>query len=603
MELIGKIIGDKYRIRNKISDDNMSRHYLVEDADNNPFTLKLLKNARISNRTEDIIRFHSDLNVISRNYHENIMKIHEVAETTLAEIAPGTSHYIMMEHMNGMTLHDFLLADEKPSIEQAVNMAIHICRALEYSHALGIHHREVRPANIFIPRDNGAADASRLKLTDFGISHVKEYRLIDDPDEIVATFSYLSPEQTGMIKRAVDERSDLYSLGIILYHLVTGKVPFQGRDITSILHQQVAKMPEPPVTINNRVPRILNDIILKLTDKEPDNRYQSANGLLGDLAKYSGGQKTFLLGLGDRFTKLTYRTGLVGREDEFNRLRTMFDGAREGQGRTCFISGEAGRGKSRLVDELREHVYSTGGMCVYGKCFSGANKVPYGPFMEALNMYIKNFLTYPESKKSDIRHRMHNAVSNLGQVIVRLNPAMEVVLGECPPLIELEPERENARFLTVAAGFFLELGRIEQGLVLVIDDLQWSDDGSLELFKKIVQDISASGLLLIGCYRDDEVSDNDRLRIFTEELKEKIDPNADMRLDLFDIGRMGRFVAGLLYEREEAVKEISEFIFQKSKGNPFFSIQVLKQLIDEKAVYYKNNRWNLQYNILYRKEI
>jgi serine/threonine protein kinase/YesN/AraC family two-component response regulator len=590
MELVGKIIKGRYKIDKEIAEDKISNLYLANDLlnKNANCAVKFLKNNFISKRIEDIIRFKSEVNRICELRHDNIISIYEIGE--MVEL-----HYIVMEYCEYRALSE-ILHEKKIYVDLCTEYIAQLCRALEYIHNHGIIHRDIRPENILVCGSN-------IKLTNFGLSHIREFNDVINRDDITTAFAYMSPEQSGMIKRSIDERSDLYSTGVIFYQMLTGVVPFTGDDLCSIVYSQIAKIPDRPSSLNQQVPEILDKIVLKLLEKDPENRYYSASGLLFDLEKYLRGQKEFILGLNDRFIKPSYRTKLIGREKELNKLKDIFNTALKGNGGVCFIKGEAGSGKTKLAEEFMNHVYSKNALLIEGKCFAGDNKTPFGPFKDALNSYINNFRNYSENKKKEIISRIRSEFRDLGEIIIKLNPSMREVIGAFPPLVELSPERENNRFHMIASQFFQRLSDFEFGLVILIEDLQWTDEDSINLLNGIVDGISDHPLVIIGTYRDDEISDNHSLQKFYDKIWGKNISFEEIRLDLFDSHRMNRLLSSMLIEPEENIARVSEYILNKSKGNPFFAIEILKRLIEQGILFYSGERWDVDDKALEKIEI
>ncbi|MBN2160112.1 MAG: protein kinase [Spirochaetes bacterium] len=578
MDIYGKIIHNRYQIDKKIDEDTLSYFHLGYDLSpkKRPLVFRFLKNNVISKRIEDIIRFRIEVNAVAELEHENIIKIIEVGE--LFELI-----YVAMEYFPGTTLHT-ILNDKKITVNQGIEIVMQLCWALEHLHRHNIIHRDIKPSNVLVNNRS-------VKLSGFGLSHLREFNETVMFEEIIKNFKYISPEQCGILKRNIDERSDMYSVGVILFQVLTGRVPFEGPDICSIIHQHVAKLPEPPSLFNSEVPPILDQIVMKLLDKEPENRYQSARGLASDLERYLSGQNEFILGLDDRFTKLSFRTRLIGRQEEMSRLGEIIGQLRNGIGGVYFISGEAGSGKTRLIEELKAAVYATGSIMIEGKCSLQSNKVPYAPIKEAFDSFMVNYHNLSESQRQTIADRIREEFGNLGELLIKFNPSMKEILGECQPLVALEPEREYKRFHMIVSKFLLSLSRLANGMVLVIEDLHGTDEGTLTLLNELIHDISDHPLAIIGSYRNDEVPESHGLRKFQVEIAAVGIPFSRIHLNQFDEMTMRSFVAGLLLEKEENIPAISDFVLQKSGGNPFFAIEVLKQLIEESVLSYRNNRW------------
>ena len=476
-----------------------------------------------------------------------------------------------------------------------------VSNALDYVHKKGVIHRDLKPANIMISEEEGTDSRVTPKIVDFGLAELRELQKIEDK-QVIGTFCYMPPEQCGMLNRPVDERSDLYSMGMIFYELIAGELPFKGKDIGSILHQQIAKSPEPISLLRQDVPSQVEKIAMKLICKEPSERYQSAKGLLADLEKFQKGEHSFDLGKEDMSARLSFRTGLIGRDEELDNLKSCYAAAQSKAGGICFISGEAGKGKTRLVEEFRNYVVSSDGTFLSGKCFAQENKIPYQPFREILDEFVEAFHKQSVDRRRVIAGKVCEAVGELGAILIKLNPMMTDILGEVHPLVSLEPDRENRRFLMVCSRMFCRLAQ-ENPLVFLLDDLQWADEGSMALLEQVLQDIDKSSLFIVGTYRDNEVGPEHSVSRITREAKERGRGIAEIHLDSFDATRMFSFIGEMFSDNVNNLKDLASYILQKSHGNPFFTIEIIRQLVDENIIYRKDKRWLVDWQNLQGFEI
>lgn len=593
MNLIGKVINNKYTIIEKIGEGSMSTVWVAKDhTQNRNVAVKVLKKDVTSNRIEDVIRFRNDVLTISKLNIPGIAKIYEVGEMENA-------HYIIMEYLKEMNLHELIKAGKRLSVDETVKIIYKTCEALKCVHEANILHRNLKPGNIFI--DNADGEIS-VKIADIGIAQIREFN-IEDKNEIVETLFYMPPEQSGAIKRAVDERSDLYSLGVVFYQLLTNELPFVGDNINSIIYKHAAKMPENLTKINSNIPEIIEKMVLKLLEKEPENRYQHTSGLMRDIERYFIGDVNFLPGLQDKVIRLNYRTCLIGRDKELDELKKMFHKATKGTGCIAFINGEAGMGKTRLVEEFKDYTYINGGVFTCGKCFSGESKVPYGIFKDVINSYINLFTKLDEKAKKIIQNKIKESIGDLGRVILELNPTAEVILGECPEIVKLEPKKEIKRFNMVVCSFLCALGQIESPLVIMLDDVQWLDEGSINLIKELLCFISKYPVIIIGTCRNNEITKEHSLHGFITNLEQTDIVFKQINLLPFDKEQMVNFVSDILCDNGGYISEISDFILTKSKGNPFFSLEILKQLVTEKALICTEGKWNVDTYTLSKVEI
>ncbi len=577
---IGQTIDDQYRLVERLGEGGMAVVFKADDLRNNrEVAIKFLKPGRISSYIEDRIRFKKEVRIISKLNHPKIVTLYSTGEY-------NNTPYIVMELLAGENLYVELNKGKIFNIEEAVKIIKQIAEALSYVHSRGMIHRDLKPGNIVIE-----SEAANIKLLDFGLALVMELSEIKEEEEVLGTFGYMSPEATGIVSKQVDERSDLYSLGIVFYRLVTGELPFKAKSMDRLLHQQVAVMPTRPSKINFDLPQVLEDIIMKLLEKEPDLRYQSALGLIYDLERYGAGEKDFIIGERDQKIKLTYRTRLIGRQAELNKLIGLFDKAKGFAGQLCFISGEAGIGKSRLVEEIRGYVYEQRGLFFIARCLDQKNKIPYQPFKDILDEYIRIVKRKGELAINEERRRIKELLGELSGIIVKLNHNMIDILGEVPEVASLDPERENKRFIMVCANFFCNLSKVKHGIVLFIDDLQWADEGSLRLVEEMLSVIDDSNLLLIGTYRDNEIDQEHRLNKIKEEAKQEKYALAQIKLHLFNHERMNKLTAELLGERQEKAEKLTRYIMKNTKGNPFFATTILRELVERKILIWEEGYW------------
>jgi len=577
-----EVIDNRYMILGKLGEGGMSIVYKALGIENNTdVAMKFLKPGVTSSRIEDVIRFKKEVEITSRFNHPNIIKIYGIGEYK-------NIPYIVMELLETKSLPDLFKKSKVFGIRDSVDIIKQLAEALSYVHSKGIIHRDLKPGNIMIRKDG---DRYSVKLLDFGLALVMELEEIREEEEIVGTFGYMSPEATGIVNKRIDERSDLYSLGVIFYRLLTGELPFKAKEVSKILHQQVAVVPLKPTRINSNIHQVLEDMVMKLLSKEPELRYQSAKGLIYDLQRYEKGEAEFVIGERDQKIKLTYQTSLVGREEELRIIKRLYNKAKESEGSICLIRGKAGVGKSRLVEEIRGYVYERGGLFIEGRCFDQKNKIPYQPFKDAINEYIRNLQRWDKETKEKEVKRVKEILGHLSEIVVRLNSRMRDILGKVEELVPLEPERQNKRFLMVASKFFYHL--VEEGkvCVLFLDDLQWADEGSLSLLEEIAKKIDNSNLFILGTYREEEVSEGHSLNRIKKEAREEGYEIKEIKLTPFDHYKLNRMIAAILGEKEEKASDLTRYVFEKSGGNPFFTIILLRELVEVKALIWKEGYW------------
>lgn len=578
-----------YKLEEQKSENFVYKEYLARDTRNNdPVILKMLNNSALTLRIENVIRYHNDLYTVSQIDHPAIHKINTFFEE-------NSIHFLINEHFKGETLYSLIKRKVKFEIHEAIDIIIEVAKALEVTHKENIFHRHITSKDILIQRSLG--DAKPLvKLTNIGFIHIIDFTKITNHEEIICIFPYMSPEECGVIKRTITAASDLYSLGILLYQLVTNQLPFIGTSISSIIHQHIAQVPQLPSSINYKIPWILDSIIMKLLVKDPEKRYQSAKGLIKDLECFRAGKKDFLPGIEDAVFNLSYKTNLIGRDREFQTIKDILLKFSNNNGSICFISGKSGHGKSRLLEETKVYSFSKKITFISGKCFSSKNKTPYGPIKDLLNNYISIFNTYKKAKQEKVRRQIEQSIKDLGQILYNFLPQLEIIIGECPNIMSLDKEKECKRFLIVISNLFYAIAKAENGLVIAIDDLQWSDEGTFEVINTILYEIPFSPFLLIGTYRDNEINEKHGVYQLFENINTLKIPFSHIHCSAFNKELMFSFISSILYIKDENIEKISDLIQNKSKGNPFFALEILKHLINTKTIYYENEQWNINWD-------
>jgi signal transduction histidine kinase/serine/threonine protein kinase/Tfp pilus assembly protein PilF len=580
--MIPEIINDRYLVQSTLGESDKSIVLKTLDLHlNRNVALKLMKERATSQYIEDLIRFKKQIQIVTKFSHLNIMHIYGEDEFS-------SMPFIVMEYLEGEVLSNLLNDQAVFPMMEVVDIIKQTAEALHYVHNQGVIHRDIKPGNIFIIREKSAI---QVKLLDFGIAWIIELDAIKEIREIAGTFGYMSPEATGMLERPIDERSDLYSLGVVFYHLLTGIAPFQGDDISRILHQQVALNPVKPHKINPAIPAVLEAIVMKLLNKDPDFRYQSARGLLCDLEKVMNGASDFEVGSQDQKIKVSYQTRLIGRNEEQKRIEALFDKASGGKGGFCLISGEAGSGKSRLVEEIKRYVYEKNGVFLRGRCLNYENKFPYQPFKDVIDEYINKTKIYDKRLLSFEKDRITEILGELSGLVFKLNPRLKNFLGEPKETVPLEPERENQRFLMTLASFFGNLVNNDRGYILFLDDLQWADESSFNLLEELLRGLENSNLLIIGTYRDNEIRPGHHMEHIID-VAETQSINFDrIQLQPFQLEDMTELIRYILGGDVADIDSLSGLVVNKSNGNPFFAINMIRELVEKNMIFWEKGHW------------
>jgi serine/threonine protein kinase len=432
---------------------------------------------------------------------------------------------LVLEDAGGEPLHRHLGAPME--MGRFLPLAIAITVALGKLHQRALVHKDIKPANILV---NGATGA--VRLTGFGIaSRLPRERQAPDPPEIIGgTLAYMAPEQTGRMNRSIDTRSDLYSLGIIFYQMLTGSLPFSAGDPMEWVHCHIARHPAPPMERVSTIPDAVSAIVLKLLAKNAESRYQTAAGLESDLQRClfqwdsHGRIDLFPLGARDASDRLLIPEKLYGRELEIQSLVAAFDRVvTDGTTEIALMSGYAGIGKSSVVNELHKVLVPPRGLFASGKFDQYKRDIPYATLAQAFQSLVRQLLGKSDEEISRWRSLLLDAVGPNGQLMVNLIPELALIIGEQPPIVELPPQEGQNRFQRVFRRFLGVFARPEHPLALFLDDLQWLDNATLEMLEHLATHSEVRHLLLVGAYRDNEVGPFHPLRKYWKRSSAPVD--------------------------------------------------------------------------------
>jgi PAS domain S-box-containing protein len=490
---------------------------------------------------------------------------------------------LVVEYMGGEPLDR--LIGEPMQIGSFLRLAISLTAALGRLHGRGLIHKDLKPANVLVDFATG-----QVWLTGFGIaSRLPRERQAPQPPEIIAgTLAYMAPEQTGRMDRSVDARSDLYALGVTLYQMVTGVLPFAAADPMELVHCHIARQAVPPVERTPGVPAAISAVIMKLLAKTPEDRYQTAAGVDADLRRcltpyqLDVGIEPFALAAHDIPDVLRIPEKLYGREQSIQALLAAFESvATAGSCELMLVCGYSGIGKSSVVNELQKALSLSKGIFAAGKCDQFKRDIPYATLAQALQVLVQMILRSSEAQLAGWCDSIRQAVGPNGQLIASLIPELELVIGKQPPVPELPPQDSRNRFQMVFRSFLHVFARPEHPLVLFLDDLQWIDSATLTLVEHLVGQRETGHLLLIGAYRDNEVGPSHPLVLALDALRRMDTPVNEIVLAALELDDLDLLVANALHCDVQRVRPLARLVAEKTGGNPFFAIQFLTELAAE----------------------
>jgi predicted ATPase/signal transduction histidine kinase/GAF domain-containing protein len=493
---------------------------------------------------------------------------------------------LILEDPGGELLSQLL--DAPMGVERFLRLAIGITAAVSKMHQRGLIHKDIKPANILVNGRNGA-----IRLTGFGIaSRVPRERQPPEPPQFIAgTLAYMAPEQTGRMNRSIDSRSDLYALGVTFYQMLTGSLPFDAVDAMEWIHCHVARQPASPTSRVPDVPLAISAIIAKLLAKAAEDRYQTAAGLEQDLQRCLADLQTlrqvdpFPLGEHDIPGRLLIPEKLYGRERDIDTLLAAFNGVlANGDPELVLVSGYSGIGKSAVVNELHKVLALPRALFASGKFDQYKRDIPYATLAQAFQIIIRQLLGHAEAELGKWRDDLVQALGPNGLLITELVPELKFIIGEQPAVPELPPQEAKVRFQLVFRRFISVFARPEHPLALFLDDLQWLDAATLDLIENLLTQSDVRHLLLIGAYRDNEVSPVHPLMRKLETIRQSGAKARHIILAPLGTEDLTRLVTDSFHCDSARAGRLAQLIFEKTAGNPFFVIQFITTMVDEALI-------------------
>lgn len=496
---------------------------------------------------------------------------------------------LILEDFGAHSLALDLQENPKKTLSEFLNIAIQLAEILAQLHQNEIIHKDIKPHNILINPSTG-----QVKLTDFSIATrlSRETQNLNNPTLLEGTLAYMSPEQTGRMNRSLDYRTDFYSLGVALYEILAHRLPFESRDPMELVHCHIAKTPVPPHEFNPKVPKAVSAIVMKLLVKRAEERYQSALGLKADLEACQfqletlGTINNFVPGMRDKSGHFLISQKLYGRAREVTQLLNAFNRVSNGTSEMILVSGYSGIGKTSVVNEVHKPILRQRGYFIAGKFDQFKRNIPYAATIQAFSHLVRQVLTESAESLAIWKEKLLEALGNNARAIVDVIPELELIIGPQPPIPELGAIESQNRFNRVFQKFVSVVSQPEHPLVLFLDDLQWADAASLQLIERLMTDPDSKYLLLVGAYRDNEVSPVHP----TIQTRQRIEESGVVVNDIV-LGPLGfDCVSELVLDTLKGIKQggqidpFVDLLYNKTGGNPFFLTQLLETLHKEKLL-------------------
>jgi hypothetical protein len=498
--------------------------------------------------------------------HANIMTIHDMGDE-------NGQPYIVLPLMPGGDVESLLekAPERRLSVEQAVAIAKAVCRGLEFAHSKGIIHRDIKPGNVWLSSDGTA------KVGDFGLALAIDMSRLTDEGMMVGTYYYIAPEQA--MGGEITVQADLYSLGAMLYEMVTGRPPFIGDDMVGIIGQHINTPPVSPNWYQPDLPPVLAALIMRLLEKDPNKRPASAKEVLETLEAIESGKAEELAAEQPKAVADSplYRRIFVGREAELRQLQSTFDAATSGQGSLTMVVGEPGIGKTALCEQLATYVSLRNGRTLVGHCYEeGSLSLPYLAFVEALRAYAQT------RDVNRLRKELGSGAPDVARIVSEIRERLKI-----KPRPKGDPQEERYRLLQAVSDFLGSIAAAKP-LLIVLEDLHCADRGTLEMLEYVARNLGDRRLLLVGTYRDIEV---DRTHPLSDALAEL------RRLPTFgrvllrglnadEVRRMLSAIAG-----QDVPWGLAEAVHRQTEGNPLFVQEVVRYLAEEGIIERQEGQW------------
>ncbi|MEG4346966.1 AAA family ATPase [Microcoleus sp. A003_D6] len=556
-----------------------------------PVVIKLLKNEYPT--FSELVQFRNQY-TISKNLHQP-----GIIQTYSLE--PYQNGYaLVMEDFGGISLKQWAVKKVNIlSLGEFLEVAIALCNTLDILYRERIIHKDIKPANILIN-----PETKEIKLIDFSIASLlpRETQTLINPNVLEGTLAYISPEQTGRMNRGIDYRTDFYSLGVTFYELLTGELPFASNDPMELVHSHIAKLP-PLLGNREEIPQILCDIVMKLMAKNAEDRYQSALGLKYDLEKCltqiqeTGEIRSFEIGTRDVCDRFLIPDKLYGREAEVSTLLQAFERVSQGATEMMLVAGFSGIGKTAIVNEVHKPIVRQRGYFIKGKFDQFNRNIPFSAVVQAFRDLMGQLLSESDRELHIWKNQILQALGDNGQVIIEVIPELERIIGKQAPATELSGTAAQNRFNLLFQKFIQVFTTIEHPLVMFLDDLQWADSASLNLIQLLMNESESHYLLMIGAYRDNEVSPAHPLMLTLDAVAKANATINTITLGSLSQGSLNQLVADTLNCHILSAQTLTELISLKTKGNPFFATQFLKALYQDGLIQFDRTLGHWQCDI------
>jgi len=556
--------GGRYQVRKFLGEGGKKKVYLTHDTLlDRDVAFALIKTEKLDDATR--ARVNREARAMGRlGDHPNIVAIYDIGEHQ-------GQPYIVIPVMPGGDVEALIeqAPEHRLPIEQALGIAKAVCRGLDFAHGKGVIHRDIKPGNIWLGADGTA------KIGDFGLALAVDLSRLTQPGMMVGTVTYMPPEQAMGGK--VTAKVDLYSLGAMLYEMVTGRPPFVGDDSIAIIGQHINTPPVSPTWHRADLPPALETLILQLLEKDPEKRPESAAVVLHALEAIEAGKIDKEPSKEAPVENPLYRRVFVGREPELKQLQSAFDGAISGQGALMMVTGEPGIGKTALCEQLSTYVTLRGGRTLVGHCYeAGSLSLPYLAFVEALRSYVLS------RDPKDLKEELGSGAADVARIVSEIKERLKIKLRA-----QKDPEEERYRLLQGVSEFLTNAAAV-QPMLVVLEDLHDADKGTLEMLTHVSRNLAGARLLIVGTYRDVEVDRSHPLSAALAELR-RVSTYGRVLLRGLNADEVRRMMESIT--RESVPWGLAQAVHRQTEGNPLFVQEVIRYLAEDRLIARKEGGW------------
>jgi predicted ATPase/signal transduction histidine kinase len=511
--------------------------------------------------------------------------------------APHSDSAMALEDVIGQPLSE-AISSHAPDVAALLGLALQLAQTIAAMHRRGVLHLNINPRNIVL-----CGMPHRVVLTDFHLAvALAQAQAAPAHRDIPGDLAYVAPEQTGRTGRKIDHRADLYALGATLYEVATGRLPFEADDPLQLIHDHLTRLPTPPAVVRHGLPRVLSEIILRLLEKEPDRRYQTAEGLAFDLARLrdlhaKGSSEPFELGERDFPLRLSPPARLINRQPEIAALRRALDEAMEGKSRVALVAGAPGVGKTSLINELRPMVTARRGWFVSGKFDQYRHDAPTAT-VQALRALGRLLLAEPQAEAAERRARILAQLGPNAGLITAMLPEFAPLLGVQPEIPAGDPMLAETRLRLTTMELLRTIVSPVRPLVIVLDDLQWAGVPTIRFIEAVLARDDLQGLLVVGAYRDAEVGAAHPLSAVLGHWQQR--GVAPLVLKNLAPAGLGELLREMLRMPRAQAAALAQAVGVRTGGNPFDTVELVNALRHDGALAQGPDGWEWDSTTIHR---